>query len=229
MSDEYRCPPYFSYKLTGLAIREYLQYVGEGYPYEFYVCFKKVKPTTSYASVRRYFYILKKLGLIEPVRTEPSSKGGFPRTYYRIVIYDDPRWFAPQEALYPETRLGKKRYEKYKMAKVVEEQPYAPQVEEIRHYIDFNKIPSDLLPYIYRILDELARKGDASDTIAKMAEHMYETGTLYEAPTIFEVLEIIDSIMGKNYAEMFRELLSFASLKQLREHMHEILEKYMGW
>lgn len=111
--EKYNCPPYFTVKLTGLAIREYLSHVGEGYPYEFYKCFQKIKPTTSYASVRRYFYILKRLGLIEPVRKEPSSKGGFKRTYYRIVIYDDPRWFAPQEALYPETRLGAKRYMKY--------------------------------------------------------------------------------------------------------------------
>ena len=109
--EKYRCPPYFSTKFTGLAIREYLSYVEEGYPYEFYICFKKVKPNTSYTSVRRYFYILNRLGLIERVRTEPR-KGGFPRSYYRIRIYEDPRWYAPQEALYPNTRLGGRRYKK---------------------------------------------------------------------------------------------------------------------
>ncbi|RLG79767.1 MAG: hypothetical protein DRO09_03995 [Thermoprotei archaeon] len=120
MGEEY-CPE-IPVKLTGLAIRYFLLAVGEGCPYWFYKCFREVKPTTSYRNVVRYFYFLKKLGLIEPVRKEPrlSPSGkpyGFPRTYYRIVpgMEDDPRWFAPQAELYPETRLGKKRYvPKYK-------------------------------------------------------------------------------------------------------------------
>lgn len=116
-----RCPE-FTYKLTGLAIREYLLHVGEGYPYEFYKCFKKVKPSTSYDSVKRYFFFLRKLGLIEVVRVEPrrTPEGktyGIPRTYYRIVpgAEGDHRWFAPQAEYYPQTRLGAKRYvPKYK-------------------------------------------------------------------------------------------------------------------
>ena len=109
-SDEEYCPE-IPVKLTGLAIKYFLLAVGEGNPYWFYKCFKKVKPSTSYNNVRRYFYFLKKLGLIEPVRKEPS-KHGMPKTYYRIVpgMEDDPRWFAPQAELYPETRLGAKRY-----------------------------------------------------------------------------------------------------------------------
>ena len=109
MSEE-ECPE-FTTKLTGLSIREYLLTLGEGYPYGFYRCFKKVKPSVSYESVRRYFYILKKLGLIEHVGARPSSRG-YERHYYRIVPgrEDDPLWFHPQEALYPETRLGAKRY-----------------------------------------------------------------------------------------------------------------------
>jgi len=227
MSEEgYRCPPYFTYKLTGLAIREYLSYVGEGYPYEFYICFKRVKPSTSYESVRRYFYILKRIGLIEPVRREPSSKGGFDRTYYRIVIYDDPRWFAPQEALYPETRLGKRRYEKYIEAKRVEEQPYSPQVDEIRSYIDFNSIPNYLLPYIYHMLDDLARTGECYEDVVAIAKKLFETGNIQDTSIIRNILEIVDSIMGSNYSQMFDELMSSPNLEYLTKHSVEIVNKY---
>ena len=98
-------------RLTGLAIREYLLQFGRGYPYDFYRRFAKVKPTTSYESVRRYFYILKRLGLIERVGTE-EGKGVWSRSLYRIVpgAEDDERWFHPQVELYPATRLGSRRY-----------------------------------------------------------------------------------------------------------------------
>lgn len=224
--EEYRCPPYFTYKLTGLAIREYLNYVGEGYPYEFYICFKRVKPSTSYESVRRYFYILKRLGLIEPVRREPSSKGGFPRTYYRIVVYDDPRWIAPQEAIYPETRLGKRRYEHYVESRRLAEEPYAPQVDEIRQYINFNSIPSYLLPYVYHMLDDLARTGECYEDVVAIAKKIFETGNLQDAPIIREVLDVVDSIMGSNYADMFDELMQSPSLDYLIKHSAEIVAKY---
>ena len=102
------------FRLTGLAIREYLLTFGKGNPYDFYKRFRKVKPTTSYSSIARYFYILRRLGLIEVVEEEPS-RHGFPKRYHRIVpgMEDDPRWVAPQEAIYPETRLGRKRYRKW--------------------------------------------------------------------------------------------------------------------
>lgn len=228
MSEGYRCPPYFSVKLTGLAIREYLAYVGEGYPYEFYVCFKKVKPTTSYASVRRYFYILKKLGLIEPVRTEPSSKGGFPRTYYRIVIYDDPRWLAPQEALYPETALGKKRYKAYKMQKELERYPYAYLVDEILYYFDINTVPDYLHPYINAMLDEIKRTGKACKSVLDTAIYLYSTGNLQDAPHVYRFLELVDTIAGTNSRDLFDELVHAPSLNYLREHGEEIVRKYCG-
>ena len=109
--------PEITFKWTGLAIREYLMQMGEGYPYHFYICYKRIKPKTSYQSVRRYFSFLKKLGLIEPTRTEPASRHGWlPRTYYRIVPgkEDAEEWYAPQATLYPETRLGRKRYSRLK-------------------------------------------------------------------------------------------------------------------
>lgn len=99
--------------LTGTAIREYLMEVGEGHPNGFYTAFKAVKPSTSYQSVRRYFWICKKLGLIEPTRRE-FGRGYIPKQLYRIVpgAEGDPRWSAPQASLYPETRLGARRYKK---------------------------------------------------------------------------------------------------------------------
>jgi len=101
--------------LTGLAIREYLLQVVEGSPNDFYKEFRKVKRKTSYPSVRRYFYILKRLGLIEPTRRVPG-RGPIPKQLYRIVpgMEDDPRWIHPQVALYPATRWGGARYAKAK-------------------------------------------------------------------------------------------------------------------
>lgn len=99
--------------LTGLAIREFLLHVGEGGPNDFIKAYRKVKKKTSYDSARRYFYILKRLGLIEPTRRE-WGKGFIPRQLYRLCAgsESDPRWEAPQAALYPETRLGARRYRK---------------------------------------------------------------------------------------------------------------------
>jgi hypothetical protein len=98
---------------TGLAIREYLMKVGKGSPADFYRCFKKLKPTTSYQNVVRYFYLLKRAGVIEPVETVTGSKGGsVKKTLYRIVPgrEDDDAWLHPQQVFYPETRLGARRY-----------------------------------------------------------------------------------------------------------------------
>lgn len=100
--------------LTGLAIREYLLTVREGNPNDFLKAFRKIKKKTSYASVRRYFYICRRLGLIEPTR-RVLGRGPIPRQLYRIVpgMEDAPEWLHPQIALYPLTRLGKRRYRKY--------------------------------------------------------------------------------------------------------------------
>lgn len=98
---------------TGEAIREYLLTLGEGYPYGFYKLWRQFKKVTSYQAVRRYFWILKEIGLIESVRYE-KSRGHFRKHFYRIVprMEDDPRWGRPQAELYPDTRLGKRRYDK---------------------------------------------------------------------------------------------------------------------
>jgi len=98
-----------------MAIREYLLAVGEAGPNDFYKEFRKVKKKTSYDSVRRYFYILKRLGLIEPTRRVPG-RGPIPKQLYRIVpgMEDAPEWRAPQIELYPATRFGGARYAKAK-------------------------------------------------------------------------------------------------------------------
>jgi len=96
---------------TGEAIREYLLTVKEGYAYGFYRIYKVFKPSTSYDSIRRYFYILKEIGLIEPVRFV-KGKGQWRRHYFSAVMVriEDPAWFHPQVELYPITRHGKRGY-----------------------------------------------------------------------------------------------------------------------
>jgi hypothetical protein len=113
--EEEKCPD-FKFYTTGLAIRQYLMDMGEGSPYDFYKCFKKFKPTVSYKNVAYYFYLLHRAGLIQRVRSEPSSRGGFDKSIYRIVPgkEDDPGWLHPQQIFYPETRLGGRRYRRIK-------------------------------------------------------------------------------------------------------------------
>lgn len=97
--------------LTGLAIREFLQHEGEGSANDFIKAFRLVKKKTSYASARRYFWILKKLGLVQPTR-RVMGKGLIPKQLYRIVPgrENDSRWAHPQIALYPSTGAGRSRY-----------------------------------------------------------------------------------------------------------------------
>jgi len=96
---------------TGKTIRDYLLSMKEGSPSDVYRELSKVK-RTSYDSVCRYFWILKKLGLIQLVR----EAGRF-MSVYRITpgMEDDPRWSAPQVALYPETMWGSYRYKKLRV------------------------------------------------------------------------------------------------------------------
>jgi len=74
---------------------------------------RRIKRRASYLSVIKYFYICRRLGLIEFVRQE-VGRGKYPRRIYRVRagMENDPRWSAPQAALYPETRWGGARYGK---------------------------------------------------------------------------------------------------------------------
>lgn len=98
---------------TGLFIRDYLVKHREGYPQQMWRALKSARTEReiicgTYQSFRmNYIYVLKKLGLIRPVRRERIHPKWFPRTYYSIVPgkEDDPRWAHPQIALDP--RRGK--------------------------------------------------------------------------------------------------------------------------
>ena len=68
----------------------------------------------SYQSfVSNYIWVLKQLGLIEKVRTEPASNPAFyDRVYYRITPGKEKRlkWSHLQKTLDPRRSLGRKKY-----------------------------------------------------------------------------------------------------------------------
>ncbi len=90
-------------------IRGYLLYFGEGYPYgmwkeyQVFARYLGIRPG-SYALFVRHIWLLKKLGLIEPVRAEVRP-GGMPRVYYRVKpgMEMSPLWRRPMQILYPST------------------------------------------------------------------------------------------------------------------------------
>jgi len=94
---------------TGLFIRDYLLKHKRGYGQEIWRSLKAERAergiiTGSYQSFRvNYIYVLKKLGLIEPVKRERVHPKMFARTYYSIIPgrEDDPAWRHPQIALDP--------------------------------------------------------------------------------------------------------------------------------
>lgn len=228
-SKEFRCPPYFSTTLTGLAIREYLDYVKVGYPYEFYVCFKKYKPSTSYQSVVRYFWILKKLGLIRETGTEKGN-APIPRKLYEIAIYDDPRWYAPQVAMYPETRLGSKRYKWYKRTTEIEKETktttMAQYIDEVLYYFPISMIPDDAKSLIDDIINELRSKGEAYTSIAKAVEYIRSNKKYDTSRYIYDFLETLDNIAGTRYTEFYNELINAPSIDYIHKHLREIINRY---
>ena len=101
--------------LTGEAIREYLLRAKMGNPYGFYTAYRQVSKSVSYPSVRKYFYILKELGLIQPVGFVPG-KAPWRKHMFAVAKgkETDPAWTHPQIELYPATKYGKKGYLKLK-------------------------------------------------------------------------------------------------------------------
>lgn len=98
----------------GPELRDYLREEREGSPSEFFRRWQDVtkaerKRRSSYASIRRLFWICSRLGLIVRVRSEPSGRG-MPRSIYRIAPgrENDPAWDNPQGALLPETLEGRR-------------------------------------------------------------------------------------------------------------------------
>lgn len=96
---------------TGAFIRDHLLIVGKDYPFRMYQLLKEKKEKRgayvgSYQSFRNHIFWLRKLGLIEFVREEPSSNPHFqPRRYYRIVEgkEDAEGWINPRKKLYPQS------------------------------------------------------------------------------------------------------------------------------
>ena len=91
---------------TGQFIRDYLLREGEAYAHEIYRALKDEKEFRgltmgSATNFYRYFYILRKLGAVQKTgRTEPSSRKGFDRVYYKITLGFEDRddlWMNPQK------------------------------------------------------------------------------------------------------------------------------------
>jgi hypothetical protein len=97
--------------LTGEAIREYLLKSKMGNPYGFYKAYSQISRTVTYASVRKYFYILRVLGLIRAIGFVPGE-APFRKHIFAVVEgrETDPAWTHPQIELYPATKFGKKGY-----------------------------------------------------------------------------------------------------------------------
>jgi len=90
------------------------------------------RPPT-YSSFAKYWWILKRLGLIEPVGPARPGKGGRPRQFYRVVPGKEPEdiWpDNPQAELYGEAvRLGRRRYRR-RILKVPPKRVGRPRREE---------------------------------------------------------------------------------------------------
>lgn len=83
---------------VSMAIREYLHRKGEASPSEFYQMYKPFKESISYSSVARYFWILKKIGLIKIVGHKKARYARIPKTLYSVVPerLGDKLWLHPQ-------------------------------------------------------------------------------------------------------------------------------------
>jgi len=74
-------------------IREWLLKVGEGSPYDYWIYEGR---RIRYSTIVKYFYVLRKAGLIEVVREVENSRASpIKKKLYRIVPgrENDPRWF----------------------------------------------------------------------------------------------------------------------------------------
>ena len=85
-----------SHTAIGLQIRSVLLERGEISAYDFW---KYYRNDLTYDYIKSIFWILKKLGLIEPVRKEENTKKSpYGKVYYRIVHsrINDECWTSPQ-------------------------------------------------------------------------------------------------------------------------------------
>ncbi len=93
---------------TGQFIRDYLLREKKAYPHEIYRALKDEKEFRgltmgSATNFYRYFYILRKLGAVQKTgRTEPSSRSGIDRVYYKMTEGFEVRdeiWDNPQKEM----------------------------------------------------------------------------------------------------------------------------------
>lgn len=100
-------------------LRDLLDKVGEINPYGFYTyCRERGRAETdlreairwsavSYDSVRRLFYMLNHLGLIQFTREEPGIRGGQPKRFYAMIPSMDEYWQGGlQVVFWPDTYWG---------------------------------------------------------------------------------------------------------------------------
>ena len=104
---------------TGKMVKEHLLDTGGDSVYGTWKAVKKlaeeqgyVPPT--YSSMRVFFYLLRKLGLVRKVREEPARKGGYYRkSIYIVVPGEEERleWIDPTTACYrPQRWEERKRF-----------------------------------------------------------------------------------------------------------------------
>lgn len=106
----------------GESIRNWLLLNGEGYPYAFWGLWRRVRTSSSYDAVVRYFHVLEKIGLIEKIKPKPyvlfddKYRGTRARVFYKIVdgMQGSPDFRDADSVLYPSHTLGGKRYKKAK-------------------------------------------------------------------------------------------------------------------
>jgi hypothetical protein len=85
---------------TSTEIRRYMFENKETSPSDFHNYINQYRDV-KYNSVAKYFYVLRKLGLIEISRKEERN-GGFPKIFYKLVErqIENIAWNNPQESLY---------------------------------------------------------------------------------------------------------------------------------
>jgi len=107
---------------TGLWIRDYLLKHKKDYIMSIWRAFckfmaKKGYKKPSYTSFSNYIRLLRRVGLLENVGRRVASRlTAYHKVYVRIVpgTEESEIWKAPQQYMYPDTKLGSKRYDEYK-------------------------------------------------------------------------------------------------------------------
>jgi hypothetical protein len=212
---------------TGIIIRDYLKERGGiGYPYEAWNYYReRLKESiqgkvdhkleveyhvATYQSFYRYFYILENLGLIRKSGNPQHGKAKIPRQYYEVTsagVFEerfDPLWKHPQVLLYPITRLGKRRYTKFK--------------ERIENFIrkieeSINK-EIKLTPYQFILLEDARELG-----IAEAGEFLIYVEELGLMGEYYDLIEDLKTEIG--YTDVLRNLRP-VQMEEIVENLWEM-------